>query len=249
MVQTDTQPCHSENDVHAPKASRTGADPALILNMSLPCPGCGYDVRGLTGSRCPECGITFSRTDILNRFNESFPAFRTAYLESLFLPVRFWRKHARRWNRNGAMLFAYVCGAVAAVIYATVAMFSTLGISSPGLQYALATGCLAFTLASLIAWALTYLSAVLLDVIAGIFGCHDAGAGWRLACAFAVWMPLWALLSIPGAILNVSPAVLSTGILLSGLLVIALGPMIYILIALFFMTRKTTSPAARMDDA
>jgi hypothetical protein len=62
-------------------------------------------------------------------------------------------------------------------------------------------------------------------------------------------MPLWALLSIPGAILNVSPAVLSTGILLSGLLVIALGPMIYILIALFFMTRKTTSPAARMDDA
>ena len=37
----------------------TNADPSLtrfLTNRDEPCPGCGYNLRALTGSACPECG-------------------------------------------------------------------------------------------------------------------------------------------------------------------------------------------------
>ncbi len=38
----------------------TEKDAALLLQFldgtDIPCPGCAYNLRGLTGSRCPECG-------------------------------------------------------------------------------------------------------------------------------------------------------------------------------------------------
>ena len=32
---------------------------------SQPCPSCGYDLRGLSGSRCPKCGVAFERVEHL----------------------------------------------------------------------------------------------------------------------------------------------------------------------------------------
>lgn len=30
---------------------------AFVAERDVPCPGCGYNLRGLGGSRCPECGL------------------------------------------------------------------------------------------------------------------------------------------------------------------------------------------------
>lgn len=35
-----------------------------ITSVGLPCPGCGYDLRGLTDGRCPECGAPFRIEDL-----------------------------------------------------------------------------------------------------------------------------------------------------------------------------------------
>lgn len=47
-----------------PALTRPPADPKLAAAAAqpLPCPGCGYDLRGLRGGACPECGkrLTYS---------------------------------------------------------------------------------------------------------------------------------------------------------------------------------------------
>ncbi|MBN1346756.1 MAG: hypothetical protein JXQ73_28960 [Phycisphaerae bacterium] len=39
-------------------------DPSAGLREDIPCPRCGYDLRGLLNPRCPECAFTFDWSDI-----------------------------------------------------------------------------------------------------------------------------------------------------------------------------------------
>ena len=47
---------------------------AFVKDRDVPCPGCGYNLRGIRGGACPECGVTpsmrhltlFSRADAVN---------------------------------------------------------------------------------------------------------------------------------------------------------------------------------------
>lgn len=45
------------NDAPSPQASSTDQPP---LPEGLLCPGCGYDLRGLTSDRCPECALALT---------------------------------------------------------------------------------------------------------------------------------------------------------------------------------------------
>lgn len=47
-------------------------DPALVALLrehDLACPGCGYNLRGLTGKKCPECGLPVTAPAVLRLFN------------------------------------------------------------------------------------------------------------------------------------------------------------------------------------
>ena len=44
----------------AERAARTAGG-----SISLACPTCGYNLTGLQGTRCPECGTTFTLTELL----------------------------------------------------------------------------------------------------------------------------------------------------------------------------------------
>lgn len=41
----------------APKDREADALRSFLANRDTPCPGCGYNLRGLTDATCPECGI------------------------------------------------------------------------------------------------------------------------------------------------------------------------------------------------
>lgn len=46
------------HETYQPPSESTG------LDEDIPCPGCGYNLRGLTVPRCPECGNEFDWADI-----------------------------------------------------------------------------------------------------------------------------------------------------------------------------------------
>ena len=68
---------------------------AFLADRDVPCPGCGYNLRGLVGARCTECGI---------------PLDSTALIRSLADDPR--RAKATLWFRNSGARFALVAGPV-----------------------------------------------------------------------------------------------------------------------------------------
>ncbi len=46
----------SLGSMRAPESTDAAALRAFLAERDVPCPGCGYNLRGLTGAVCPECG-------------------------------------------------------------------------------------------------------------------------------------------------------------------------------------------------
>jgi hypothetical protein len=70
-VQPPSEPPAGEQ---SPVPRRPGHDPRLIrllLERDIPCPGCGYNLRGLESPTCPECGFGFDRESLLRALNRT----------------------------------------------------------------------------------------------------------------------------------------------------------------------------------
>ncbi|HPF38325.1 MAG TPA: hypothetical protein P5081_15895 [Phycisphaerae bacterium] len=108
----------------------------------IDCPLCGYNLRGLSEARCPECGGAFSWNDLLDprrrthdylyEYHEGYHAasiLRT--MTSGILPWRFWRSvspalpvRMARLRQYlgvilGAMILSFLCGLAAISVWAS----------------------------------------------------------------------------------------------------------------------------------
>jgi hypothetical protein len=105
---------------------------------ALLCPACGYNLTGLTESRCPECGNGFDRAQLLRARDEGAPVlydrrgqphtrFFTVFFAALFTPGRLARAlplrpgHAHGWRHS---LLCYT-------LAATVVLVADLGFVVP----------------------------------------------------------------------------------------------------------------------
>lgn len=83
----------------------------------LPCPACGYDLRGLVERRCPECGRPFTPRELVRRpipFEVAvgwrlIPAFLLTALMSLFAPLRLARRTVPAFRNARALWFGGIC--------------------------------------------------------------------------------------------------------------------------------------------
>ncbi len=108
---------------------------AAAGNLSVPatdtglrCPSCGYNLTGLTASRCPECGEAFDWEAVRQAADPTptiaferargwrrVPAFFRTALTVLFTPWVFAQQVVRRARVRSALLFAAICFAATAL--------------------------------------------------------------------------------------------------------------------------------------
>ncbi len=93
-----------------------------MLDEGLRCPRCGYNLTGLTATRCPECGVAFDwaavRAAAANRPVIAFErasgrrkalGFLQTWLTALFVPWWFAQQAIRRVDPRHALAFLGVC--------------------------------------------------------------------------------------------------------------------------------------------
>lgn len=80
------------------------SDPLItyLATHDAPCPGCGYNLRGLQGNTCPECGESIDYISLRNRsqlrtwtlpmfaWQSMFAVFAALLLLLLHLPPNYW---------------------------------------------------------------------------------------------------------------------------------------------------------------
>src|SRR5215813_4087013 len=87
--------------VHALPLEQLGTPPG-VDEENLSCPLCGYDLRGLSAPRCPECGSRFEWAELRDPTKKLHPYLFEHHPEKNFIsfvrtllggvaPWRFWR--------------------------------------------------------------------------------------------------------------------------------------------------------------
>lgn len=104
----------------------------------LRCPACGYDLRELEGSTCPECGRAFSWAEVMfpPRRKGGFEAEGTvrSYLRgqlAMLRPARFWSDLRKVPFRKGRLAIHAVLGAALpsmAILFSLVCMYGMLAL-------------------------------------------------------------------------------------------------------------------------
>jgi hypothetical protein len=125
-------------EAHSP-ASPIAAPDWSSQSEQIPCPLCGYNLRGLTEPRCPECGYRFNWPEVLdpNRrlhryLFEHHPEsnvrsfIRTAIGQ--LMPRRFWRSVRPQMPSSTRRLMIYWIVLVGATLSCFLAFLCTLGI-------------------------------------------------------------------------------------------------------------------------
>ena len=102
--------------------------PRAGLDEDLPCPKCGYNLRGLTVPRCPECGFRFEWSDV--------PRLRTPPGPPVFAPPDPRMETLVRCLVAGlvALLVAYMCVGAAPLLVRLACAFTLLFLAAIGLS-------------------------------------------------------------------------------------------------------------------
>jgi hypothetical protein len=86
------------------------------IDFDVACSRCGYNLRMLAQPRCPECGLEFDWTDVVDRARFTYFEWEQAegprtilallkMLRCIFRPVRFWRRASIHQQVNSGRLF------------------------------------------------------------------------------------------------------------------------------------------------
>ena len=75
---------------------------ALLKQQDCPCPGCGYNLRGVTQPKCPECGHGFDADMLLSKAGRTDPAWLIMLIAcAAALPwsvLYVWQRLLIRWR-------------------------------------------------------------------------------------------------------------------------------------------------------
>ncbi len=178
-----------------PNPRRADTSGRLVWH-DLPCLGCGYNLRGLRESRCPECARSFTISGILHQSSKAADlGFWRSYKAALLDPRRFWRESGCWLNAGSAVTFGLGCIALGAGVFAT--LFACLMVVQQdwSVRAAIFSWGMIFGVAALGLAVAFVLVAATVGLIRLSFGQFTHGAGWRAAAAAAVWFPAWALCS------------------------------------------------------
>lgn len=114
-----------------PQQPQTAGPPDI--SEDLPCPQCGYNLRALPASRCPECGTAFDPEQLrrLYRRGREAPPLRWVLPNMLRHPVRFWRMPPVQFTKGPGPQQVFTI--VAAVLYVptVLGIATTLASGSP----------------------------------------------------------------------------------------------------------------------
>lgn len=74
-----------------------------IFTEDIPCPACGYNLRGLSEARCPECGHKFSPILVLREYQQRRRVLPGSWvIKNVHLhPVGFWQDVQDSWGPDG----------------------------------------------------------------------------------------------------------------------------------------------------
>lgn len=104
-----------------------------ILTADLPCPQCGYNLRGLPASRCPECGTPFDPEQLRRLYQAGREAPPLAWILPNMLrhPVAFWRMPAVQFTAGPSpqQVFTILAGALYTALIIHIAISLTSGTS------------------------------------------------------------------------------------------------------------------------
>jgi hypothetical protein len=104
----------------AQPATAPGAPDWAASDAQIECPLCEYNLRGLTDTRCPECGYTFTWTEVLNPNRQRHPYLFEHHPEAPFIsffktlvgtlrPRRFWRSlHPSQPSKPARLLLYFL---------------------------------------------------------------------------------------------------------------------------------------------
>lgn len=125
---------------------RDGRPDWNTIDFELACPRCGYNLRGLTRARCPECGLDVDWERLLDQhrrrtsfqFEHAGPSageICSAWLRTIaatFRPARFWRRMSLYDEVRPRRLIAFMLGAVAAslvLLHGSAAVVAQVGMT------------------------------------------------------------------------------------------------------------------------
>ena len=187
----------STENARPPDANPRRSDtPGRLVWHDLPCPGCGYNLRGLRESRCPECARPFTISGILHESSKAADlGFWPTYKAALLDPRRFWRESGCWLTAASAATLGLGCIALGAGVFAT--LFACLMVVQQdwSVRAAIFSWGMIFGVAALGLAIAFVLFAATVGLIRLSFGLFTRGAGWRAAAAAAVCFPAWALCS------------------------------------------------------
>jgi hypothetical protein len=74
------------------RTNEPAAKPVIFADQDVPCPRCGYNLRGLVEPRCPECGLVFDpeRVRRESRQRQTEPGLGWMLARMIPHPIRFW---------------------------------------------------------------------------------------------------------------------------------------------------------------
>ena len=96
---------------------------AYLADRDVKCPGCGYNLRGLAATRCPECSRPFSVEELLARLQSAKPntSLRVAIVaELLLLAVMIYI-----FRREGIALVCPLAGGAMFLLFLALAYFNS----------------------------------------------------------------------------------------------------------------------------
>lgn len=212
----------AEAEPAAPRAptGAAGASPRRGIKFDLPCPSCGYNLRGTVSPRCPECGtavsVAASLSVSLGALTWGF--FRT-YAIAAIRPGAFARVDARWIDRGDALRFMMIAAGASSVLFAGIVTLlnAAFRVAGPAVDLS--------PLIALLAWDLLFFhgtpgeflslcivslmallaAGLLLAILATVAAAaaflqslmlgRDERGTWRIGIIIAVCAPPWAALA------------------------------------------------------
>lgn len=92
-----------------------------IFGEDIPCPQCGYNLRGCSGPQCPECGYVFDANGLRNEMRFRGRKVRWLWIVRIMCmhPIKAWSEPIVRLGKNPGLGLTGLCATIGALIPTT----------------------------------------------------------------------------------------------------------------------------------